>query len=711
MKAALVLAPFTFDAATGGIFWALSQGAALCYPGEATRDDPARLAAFISARGVTHVMCVPALYAQILSAAPAGGLTTLAAVVVGGESCPPDLVRAHVQALPQVPLFNEYGPTEATVWSTFHRAEPTSGPVPIGRAIPGATAHVLDAHLRPVPAGAPGELFIGGAGVARGYLGRPELSAQRFLSSPFTPGDRLYRTGDRVRRRRDGTLEFLGRLDGQVKIRGFRIELGEIDAALASLPDVRESAVIASDATRGRRLVAYVVPRGGVTPDTEALRAQLRSRLPEYMIPSAFVVLDALPRTRHGKLDRRALPTPERTGSTHPEAAPRTEQETQLAAIWREVLKLDGVGIHDNFFELGGDSILSIQIVTRAARVGLELTPKQLFQNPTIAQLAAVANTRLQLHAEQGEVTGPVALTPIQRWFFEQPLAAPAHWNMSLRLAVTQPINPAALQRALDAISRHHDALRLRFARGPEGWLQVAAPVDQVSAPLSPFDLRAVPANERRARIDAETERLQRSLDLEHGPLLRAALFDLGDGPTELVLIAHHLVVDGVSWRVLLEDLASAYGRAASGDDADAPAEDDVVPGLVGETPRRGADRAQPLRARVLDRSALDPRATAPEGWTRTRRSSSAPCVGWTPSSTRRKRAGSSRTSRAPITRAPPRHCSPHSPRRSPVGPAQTLHASTSRCTAARSSSPTRTSLARSVGSRRSIRCCSRSPR
>jgi natural product biosynthesis luciferase-like monooxygenase protein/amino acid adenylation domain-containing protein/non-ribosomal peptide synthase protein (TIGR01720 family) len=565
------LSPFTFDASLAGLFWTLTHGGTLRFPDSGVMDDPRALAASLVKHGVTHLIGVPVLYAQILAAAPAGGLSSLRAVTVGGEACPRELVRAHHEALPKTPLFNEYGPTEATIWSTVHRVDPAEmGPVPIGRPIPGARVYVLDTRLQPVPSGVPGELYVGGAGVARGYLGRPELTSERFLADPFdaSPGARLYRTGDRVRWRKDGVLEFLGRQDGQVKVRGYRIELGEVEAALGAHPGLREVAVAArEDGRGGRRLVGYVVPQERPGPTADALRAFVRERLPEYMVPSAFVEREALPRTRNGKVDVGALPAPEPQAATRSTAyvAPRNELEERLARVWCQVLGVERVGVDDNFFELGGDSILSIQIVTRAGRDGIELSPRQVFQNPTVARLAAVANTRLAVQAEQGPVTGPVALSPIQRWFFAQEPAQPHHWNMSLFLEVRTALDAAVLERALGLVVEHHDALRLRFARGEDGWRQVcAAPGEPVK--LERVDLSGVPVEAQASELERRATEVQGSLRLEEGPLLRAVLFNLGAGRSgRLLLVLHHLLVDGVSWRILLEDLLVAYQGFAAG--------------------------------------------------------------------------------------------------------------------------------------------------
>ncbi|HEY8207242.1 MAG TPA: MupA/Atu3671 family FMN-dependent luciferase-like monooxygenase [Myxococcaceae bacterium] len=546
----ICLSPFTFDAATGAIFWALCSGGTLCFPPRDLREDARGLAAFISASHASHLVAVPSLYAPLLAAADPGALSGLRSVLLGGEAFPDELLRHHAEALPGATLHNEYGPTEATVWSTVHACTAASPrPLPVGVAIPTAQVLVLDRHLQPVPIGATGELYVGGEGVARGYLDRPDLTAERFVPDPFgaRPGARLYRTGDLGRRLPGGEIQLRGRTDQQVKIRGFRIEPGEIEAALGSHPAVREAAVIAREDVPGhKRLVAYVAAEAG--PDLlPALAAHLRDRLPEYMVPTAWSVLEALPRTPNGKVARSALPAPER--SAHAFVAARTGVEETLVEIWKQILNAGEVGIHDNFFELGGDSILAIQIVARAQQAGLSVAARDILLHPTIARLAAVAQATRGPEVEQGPVTGAAPLTPAQRWFFEADPVDPHHWNMSLLLESRTPLDPAALERALARVVEHHDALRLRFTREGDGWRQeIVPPGDPVPVSVEQVD----PAE------------LQAGLDLSNGPLVRCALLRPGAGPPErLLLVIHHLLVDAISWRVLLEDLALAYRGVA----------------------------------------------------------------------------------------------------------------------------------------------------
>ncbi|HEX2094108.1 MAG TPA: condensation domain-containing protein, partial [Longimicrobiaceae bacterium] len=481
-----------------------------------------------------------------------------------------------------VPLVHVFGLTETTVTSTLLRL-PAGGDsgerpnLPIGRPLEDAGVYVLDSGVEPVPTGVPGELCIGGPSVARGYHGRPELTAGRFVPDPFSgePGARLYRTGDRVRRLPDGNLEFLGRTDQQVKVRGFRIEPAEIEAALVEDPAVHEAVVaVREDAPGERRLVAYVVPRGGAPLSSGELRARLRARLPEHMVPGVFVALDALPLTSNGKLDRRALPAPEARSPEVGHQPPRTAAERAVAEVWREVLRLERVGIHDNYFELGGDSILAIQVVSRARRAGLHLTPRQLFSHPTVAELARVCGSAPAgtVEAEQGAVTGPVELTPVQRWFFEQGMPEPHHWNMSEMFEVRKPLDAAALERALAALRTHHDALRLSFARAGEGWRQENGAPDG-RAHLVQVDLSRIAGERQREAMERAAAQMQGSLRLEDGPLLRAGYFARGEGRSARLLVAvHHLVMDGVSWRILLEDLQTAYARARRGEPVSLPA-------------------------------------------------------------------------------------------------------------------------------------------
>jgi non-ribosomal peptide synthase protein (TIGR01720 family) len=574
----LLLSSFTFDSSIAGIFWPLCQGGTLVLPPQRVEQDTEQLAAIIAAHQISHILMLPSLYAILLELADAAQLASLQTVIVAGEECRRGLVDRHYTRLPQATLFNEYGPTEGTVWSTACKipADFEGDRVPIGRPIPNMHNYILDSHNHLAPIGVPGELCIGGSGVTAGYLSRPELTAGKFVEHSFAnyPPVRLYHTGDLARYLPDGNIEFLGRIDHQVKIRGFRIEMGEIEARLGRHPAVRQAVVVAHtpddpSVSAIKRLVAYVEPANGQIASVSELRRFLLDRLPEYMVPSAFVSVDALPLTPNGKVDRSKLPAPDADlvlSADSAFVAPRTPVEETLAAIWATVLGVERLGIHDNFFELGGDSILSIQIISRAARQNIKLKPNDIFRYPTVAALAGVASVGdVEIEAQQSTVTGPVRLTPIQHWFLEQPLQAPHHWHQSYLLELRPDADLALIEGSLQRLFLHHDALRLRFIRtdrsGLPNWTQENAGSEQ-SMRILRFDLSDLPEEEQQRVLAAEVDKLQQGLDLTRGGLAQAGIFELGPGQsTRLLLVIHHLAVDGVSWQILLEDLETVYQR------------------------------------------------------------------------------------------------------------------------------------------------------
>ena len=579
---------FSFDVSVWEFFWPLMTGARLVMARPGGHRDGAYLAEVIRRERVTVLHFVPSMLQAWLPERGVEECRSLRLVVCSGEALGAGLRRRVEERMDWVELENLYGPTEASVdvtrWSCRLGGEVKE--VPIGRPIWNTQMYVLGRELELLPAGATGELYIGGVQLARGYAGRPDLTAERFIPHPYGTrgGERLYRTGDLGRYSKDGEIEYLGRVDEQVKIRGYRIELGEVEAALAAEERVRACVAVAREDESGhKRLVAYVVFENEVPETTTAalvreLRARLLKSLPEYMAPSAIIFMEQLPLTASGKVNRRALPAPDWSQLSRPlgYAPPRTAAEATLAGVWADVLGLERVGIRDNFFDLGGDSILSIQIVARAASAGLRLTPKQLFQHQTVEALARAAGAEgagaegAAAWAEQGEVTGPVALTPIQRRFFEQERARPEHFNQSVMLRLRADVRAVELREAVAALVRHHDALRLRFRRDEDGrWHQFNAAFDGGDGAASVFhevDLGAVGEAERRAALEAAAGQAQRSLSLSDGPLLRALLVRRGEGEEpRLLLVIHHLAVDGVSWRILLEDLRSAYGQACGG--------------------------------------------------------------------------------------------------------------------------------------------------
>ena len=563
-------APFSFDIFLFELLCPLLAGGSCELVPLRPALDLDRLMAALS--GATRFHAVPALMRQVAGLARREGgaerFRGLSTLFVGGDAVPLDLLAEMRRAFPAADIRVLYGPTEGTIVGSSFAVpageNPAVPPRPLGRPLPGAILSVRDPEGNLVPAGLPGELWIGGAGVTRGYLGREELTRERYV---VRHGERFFKTGDGARWLPDGNLQFLGRLDRQVKVRGFRIEPEEIEAALREHPAVHEAAVGALEAPGGdKRLVAWVASGPGEPPAEEELYAALAARLPEFMVPGRIVFLKALPLTAHGKVDRRALErleVPASSGGLEgPAAPPRTPVEETLSRVWRSVLRLDRVGVHDDFFRSGGDSILSLQIVVRAREEGLHVTPKQIFENPTIATLAAVATPLGErIEEDGGPAEGEAPLTPIQRFFLKQEGPEPHWFNQALLLEIRQRTEPQILARATAALLAAHGALRLRFRREDGEWRSAVAPAGG-EAPFLNVDLSALPAEVRSRAVEAASAELQTGFDLARGPLFLAALFD----PGRLLLAAHHLVVDAVSWRVLLEDLETACRQIEAGE-------------------------------------------------------------------------------------------------------------------------------------------------
>ncbi|CAO3437382.1 amino acid adenylation domain-containing protein [Azospirillum endophyticum] len=584
--AVLQKTPYGFDVSVWEFLWPLLAGARLVLAGPGEHRDARRLAELIEGHGVTTLHFVPAMLQVFLDALPEGRCSNLARVLCSGEALPAALRDRCTAALPRAELHNLYGPTEASIDVTAWDCRSEAGPgVPIGRPIANIRTWVLDDALNPVPAGVAGELYLAGIGLARGYLGRPDLTAAAFLPNPLydpaTDGpdqQRLYRTGDLARHRPDGAIDYLGRADFQVKIRGQRIELGEIEAALAALPEVAEAVVAAcgdkqAQGTAGGSmwLTAWLTARAGhVLPEPDALRAALADRLPDHMVPAVFVSLDRMPINQNGKIDRKALPQPKPPQSEGGEA--RNEAESILAALWQKLLHVDKIGIHDNFFVAGGDSIISLQLSAQARLQGLRFEPRAVFRHQTIAALAAHAVRESAVAPTDGvPAAGPAPLTGVQRWFFDGfddgEGSIPDHANQAVLLASEAAVDEESLRRALTGLLADHPMLSARFRRdGGEngGWAQ------EIPATPAPLSLHAAtiaePDPERRlAAIDALVASTQASLSLADGRLFAAALIRLGEDGDRLLLAIHHLATDGVSWRILLDDLAAGYAAALEG--------------------------------------------------------------------------------------------------------------------------------------------------
>ena len=567
------VARLVFDASVWEIWPYLTAGASVYLADEWTLASSARLVQWLAKNEITiSFLPTPLAHAVLQECWPPS--TALRTMLTGG-----DVLRHITEASYPFKLVNNYGPTESTVVATWGEVEigETRREPSIGRPIHNAQVHILDRKLGAVPVGITGEIYLGGAGLARGYLKRADLTAERFIPNPFSdrPGARLYKTGDLGSYLADGRIVFRGRADEQIKIRGYRVEPAEIEAALAQHPAVKEAVVVArQDNSTEKRLIGYVVFKESKRETGDVLRNFLKEKLPDYMIPALFVSLDELPLTPSGKIDRHALPAPdhERPSLKTEFVTARTPSEKALAEIWCQALGLPQVGVYDNFFELGGDSILSIQIIARAGKAGFRLTPQQIFQHQTIAQLASVAGAADLIQAEQGVVTGPVALSPIQRWFFEQEIVDAHHYNQSLMLEVAESLDATLLKDAVEVLVKHHDGLRLRFESTVEGWRQFnAEPV--ASEVLSQVDLSLLPEEEHLSAVEATAAALRSSLNLSVAPLLRVAYFVSADGrPGHLLLIVHHLIIDAVSWRILLGDLETVYRQMSLGEAVELPA-------------------------------------------------------------------------------------------------------------------------------------------
>ncbi|MDZ4323511.1 MAG: non-ribosomal peptide synthase/polyketide synthase, partial [Pseudomonas sp.] len=557
-----------FDAATERLLVPLLSGAQVVLRAQG-QWDAEEICGLIRRHHINILGFTPSYGSQLAQwLATQGETLPVRMCITGGEALTGEHLQRIRAAFKPSLFFNAYGPTETVVMPLASLApeqlEEGMGSVPIGSVIGARVAYILDADLALVPQGATGELYVGGAGLAQGYHDRPGITAERFVANPFVAdGGRIYRTGDLVRQRADGLVEYLGRIDHQVKIRGFRIELGEIETRLLEHESIREAVVLALDAPSGKQLVGYLVTEVADRDDAQqtelrdALKAHLKSQLPDYMVPPHLILLASMPLTANGKLDRRALPAPDPELNRQDYVAPSNELELTLAQIWCDVLNVAQVGLNDNFFELGGDSILSIQVVSRARQQGIHFSPRDLFQHQTVQTLAAVASRTEQVTAEQGLLAGESRLTPIQHWFFDTDMPERQHWNQALLLEPTVALEPHRLEQALLAVIEQHDALRLRFTETAGEW--TAAHQKVGGAPVL-WQVR-VSAMDECAALFADA---QRSLGLEQGPLMRALLVDGPEGRQRLFFAIHHLVVDGVSWRVLLDDLQTVYRQLAA---------------------------------------------------------------------------------------------------------------------------------------------------
>ncbi|HEY0738799.1 MAG TPA: amino acid adenylation domain-containing protein [Herpetosiphonaceae bacterium] len=599
----------SFDVSVYELFSALTSGATLVIASEDVRPSSAAFLSWLQRQAITSAYVPTFMLNDLQTWLEQGNPLALRRLMVGVEPIAEPLLAAITARLPDLRIINAYGPTETTVCTTLYSVPQDVAPqrpTPIGRPVQNMQVYLLDAQLQPVPVGVPGELYAGGMGLAYGYLHRPDLTAERFIPDPFGSdrGSRLYRTGDLACYLADGNIKFLGRIDHQVKIRGFRVELGEIETTLAQHPDVRDVVVVTREDARGeKRIVAYVVknlePRtknlgveedGSRTPGGHPvlgspLRAFLAQRLPDYMIPSAFVFLDALPLTPSGKPDRQALPVPsfERPAADEAVSAPRTPAEEIVASIWADVLQLERIGIHDNFFERGGHSLLATQVVSRVRDVfQVELPLRTLFESPTIAGWTAQIEAARQPSSDQAppivpidhDAPLPLSFAQQRLWILDQLEPGTATYNIPGALRLRGTLDLFALERSLEAIVRRHAVLRTTFSQSesaPDG-VAVQTIDEWLSAPLMQLDLRTLPEPQREEEAGRLIlEESQQPFDLAFGPLLRNTLLTLDDQEHVLLITMHHIITDGWSLSVVVRELAALYQAFVSGEESPLP--------------------------------------------------------------------------------------------------------------------------------------------
>lgn len=565
--------PYSFDVSIWEFFWPLLSGARLIIAKPGGHKDSEYLVDLIVEQGITATHFVPSMLQVFLFNDRVEDCRSLKRVLCSGEALPFHLQERFYSRL-DADLFNLYGPTEAAIEVTFWacKRDGNLSTVPIGRPISNTQIHMLDAELKPVPDGEPGELHIGGIQVARGYLNLLELTAEKFIPDPFSmePGARLYKTGDLASYLPDGNILYLGRIDHQVKIRGNRVELGEIEATLAEHAMVQASVVIAHEVSPGdKRLAAYIVPGQENSQSIIELRDYLSKRLPEYMIPASYNFLEQLPLTASGKVDRKALPEPKRVRPNLSDnyVPPRNPTETTLTLVWEQVIGLDRVGIYDNFLELGGDSIQCIQISSKANQAGIQVSPNQILELQTIEKLAENAGTESTPTAKQEIITGPVYLTPIQRRLVE--IYGPGINSLKETVLASVPVamDRSLLEKVVQKLILHHDILRTRIQYHEDGFHQeISAAGDPI--PFSYIDLSGLPEKDRDAVLISTQAELHNSLNLPEGPIIHIAYYNCGaDAENYLYFILHPMVVDYFSWGILLHHFELAYLQLSRGDE------------------------------------------------------------------------------------------------------------------------------------------------
>lgn len=564
----LQLTNFIFDPSILEFFGTLLYGATLHLVGKDILLNKQQFCDYIDQYQIHIINFIPSALKELLCHDRT--LQSLRTIISGGEVMEESLKNELISK--GYELYNHYGPTETTIDALSGKCS-VERKVSIGKPVSNVRCYILDQDYNLAPIGVPGQIFIAGTGVTKGYLNMPEATNEKFMKDPFVPNERMYQTGDLGKWLPNGEIEFLGRKDYQVKIRGFRVELGEIQRQLLRYEQVNEAVVLDWDRSDGKKMLcAYIV--GHTQVDIKKLKEFISIELPYYMVPTTIVQLDKLPVTSIGKIDRKALPAPD-FKSDNEYVAPRNQTEETLADIWASVLGIDqeAISVIDNFFELGGDSILSIQIAGRAKQKGLDITVSQMFQYQTIRELASVVNSKelIQEEITQAPETGEVLLTPIQKWFFEQSLENIHQWNQSVLLETDPDMSPERLSQSFQILTDLHDSFRLRFHESDGKWIQAYMDHGE-HFPFEVYDMTGYSLVQRDDRLEEILSNLQHCLNITDGPLIRAAYFDFGSQEKgRLFITAHHLIVDGYSWRVIVEDLQDIYEQLANQDTVQLP--------------------------------------------------------------------------------------------------------------------------------------------
>lgn len=532
--------------------------------------DPSLMGAYFSEHRIDCLKITPSYFNALLMVGMGAGILPEKHLILGGEAFSTELLEKIKALKPKCTVYNHYGPTETTIGSSLFQIDLSSKrtygkTVPIGSPLPNSKLYLLDSALQPGPKGIPGELYIGGKSVARGYIGKPELTRERFIKDPFTAqaGDRMYKTGDLARRLPDGSVEFIGRIDKQVKIRGYRVEPEEAKTVLEEHPGIAQAIVIVkSKNSESPELVAYVVPAKNTKDlDSSGVLKFLTTRLPNYLIPSAIIILEKIPLNATGKIDYNSLPEKQvnLSGMRYAYYGPRNEREKKILTIWQQVLKVKKIGIYDNFFQLGGDSINCLQIISKMRNAGLFITARQVFQHPSIAELAEVSDISQPANEIEVPEAGTIPLIPIQKWFFEHYGNAPHFYNQSVLIKTRNSVSPDLMLKALDLIINHHKSLKIRFKLSDGNWEQFYNQ-DIQTVHFEKENIGNLSDKETETKINKVSERLHADLDISEGPVMISCLFSGSDKQSSfLLIIIHHLIVDTVSWDILLQDLFTIY--------------------------------------------------------------------------------------------------------------------------------------------------------